>query len=60
MDRLSQQVRFILEIDQLKQVLRQTLLLGDRRRENDAEHSWHLAVMAVLLREHAAQGMLGK
>ena len=53
-DRLSQQLRFILEMDELKHVLRQTLLPGDQRRENDAEHSWHLALMAVILQEHAA------
>ena len=52
-DRLSQQLRFILEMDELKHVLRQTLLPGDQRRENDAEHSWHFALMAVVLAEHA-------
>lgn len=53
-DRLNRQIEFILEIDQLKQVLRQSLLTGDRRRENDAEHSWHLCLMAVVLAEYAA------
>ena len=53
-DRLSTQLNFILEVEQLKQVFRQTLLLGDRRPENDAEHSWHLSLMAVLLVEHAS------
>ncbi len=53
-DRLARQVAFIVEIDKLKQVLRQTLLLADQRQENDAEHSWHLAIMAVLLVEYAA------
>ena len=52
--RLAQQVRFLLEIDKLKQVLRQTWLVDGSRRENDAEHSWHLAVMVVLMREYAA------
>ena len=52
--RLQQQLRFILEIDRLKQVFRQTYLLDGSRKENDAEHSWHLAVMAMLLAEHAA------
>ena len=53
-DRLARQIEFILEIDKLKQVLRQTSLADGSRRENDAEHSWHLAVMAVLLAEYAA------
>ncbi len=53
-DRLNRQIDFLLEIDQLKQVLRQSLLTGDRRRENDAEHSWHLCLMAVVLAEYAA------
>lgn len=51
--RLSRQWDFIREIDKLKRVLRRTLLMDGSRYENDAEHSWHLAVMAVLLREHA-------
>ncbi|MGI0490393.1 HD domain-containing protein [Alkalinema pantanalense CENA528] len=53
--RLHQQLTFILEIDRLKQVLRQTLLTDGSRRENDAEHSWHLAMMAIVLQEYAAQ-----
>ena len=56
MERLDQQIRFVREIDQLKAVLRQTMLAGPGRRENSAEHSWHLAVMAVTLAEHAAPG----
>jgi putative hydrolase of HD superfamily len=52
-DRLRRQIRFILEIDALKSVLRQSYLLRADRRENAAEHSWHVAVMAVLLAEHA-------
>ena len=51
-DRLSQQIAFILEIDRLKQVNRQTLIADGSRRENDAEHSWHLALMASLLAEY--------
>lgn len=53
MDRLSQQVQFIIEIDKLKKILRRSYVTGDPRLENDAEHSWHLAMMVVLLREHA-------
>jgi putative hydrolases of HD superfamily len=53
-ERLARQVDFIVEIDRLKTVLRQTLLTDKSRRENSAEHSWHLAVMAVVLAEYAA------
>lgn len=54
-NRLAQQIQFILEIDRLKQILRQTLLTDGSRRENSAEHSWHLAMMAMLLAEYAPQ-----
>ena len=54
-DRLSKQIEFIVEIDRLKHILRQTLLMDRSRRENDAEHSWHLAVMAMLLSEYARE-----
>lgn len=54
-DRFLQQLQFIAEIDQLKLVLRQTLLMDQSRRENSAEHSWHLALMAVLLAEYAPE-----
>jgi putative hydrolase of HD superfamily len=50
--RFEQQVRFIVEIDKLKRVLRRTLLTDGSRRENSAEHSWHIALMAPLLAEH--------
>jgi putative hydrolase of HD superfamily len=53
--RLDQQIRFILEIDRAKQVLRRNPLLDRSRLENDAEHSWHLAVMAILLAEYARE-----
>lgn len=53
--RLAQQVQFILEIDKLKHVFRQTLLIDQSRYENDAEHSWHIAVMAILLAEYATE-----
>lgn len=52
-DRLSRQLAFILETDKAKRVLRQNRLTGDLRRENDAEHAWYMAVMAVLLAEYA-------
>ena len=54
-DRLSQQIAVIIEIDKLKSVLRQTLITDGSRRENSAEHSWHLAVMAPLLAEYAPE-----
>ena len=53
--RLSRQIEFSLEIDKLKGVLRQTILLDSSRQENTAEHSWHIAVMAGLLREYAVE-----
>jgi len=53
MNRLEQQMAFILEVDQLKNVERQTLIVDGARRENSAEHSWHIALMALLLAEHA-------
>lgn len=51
--RLKQQLAFIWEIDKLKNIFRQTYLLDENRKENDAEHSWHIAMMAVLLQEYA-------
>ena len=56
MERLDQQLRFIKEIDRLKSVLRQSPLVDASRRENSAEHSWHLAMMAVALGEYAPDG----
>lgn len=52
-DRLRQQVNFLIEIDRLKRVLRRSRLADGSRQENSAEHSWHLAVAALLLAEHA-------
>ena len=51
--RLRQQLGFIMEVEKLKQVLRRTPLLDGSRRENDAEHTWQLALMAMLLHEHS-------
>jgi putative hydrolase of HD superfamily len=58
MQRLDQQMRFVVEIGKLKGVLRETFLAGERlnRRENSAEHSWHLAMMVLVLAEHAPAG----
>jgi putative hydrolase of HD superfamily len=56
MQRLDDQLAFVTEIGRLKGVLRQTRLAGLDRRENSAEHSWHLAMMAIALAEHAPAG----
>jgi putative hydrolase of HD superfamily len=50
---LARRIAFIVEIDKLKQVLRQNVVIDRSRRENSAEHSWHLAVMAVILADLA-------
>ena len=52
-ERLQEQLAFALEIDKEKNILRQTHLSGHGRNENDAEHAWHMAIMAYLLREDA-------
>ena len=52
-DELSHRIAFILEIDKLKEIERRTHLLTSGRRENSAEHSWHVALMALVLAEHA-------
>ena len=56
MEPLDRQVAFVLEADRLKTVLRQSTLTDRSRRENSAEHSWHLALMALVLAEHAPPG----
>lgn len=52
-ERMEKQLAFALEIDKVKNVFRQTHLSNNGRNENDAEHSWHMAVLAYLLREYA-------
>lgn len=52
-ERLQKQMDFIVEIDKLKEITRQTYLADGSRKENDTEHSWHLAMMAMLLSEYA-------
>ena len=52
-DRFKQQIEFILEVDKLKHVLRQTILMDKSRRENSAEHSWHIALTVMVLSEYA-------
>ncbi len=55
-ERLQSQLAFHMEIDKLKRVIRRNSLIDGSRRENDAEHSWHLAMMAMTLAEHAPPG----
>ena len=52
-ERFQKQLAFILEADKVKSILRQTHLTGYLRRENDAEHAWHMALMVYLLQEYA-------
>lgn len=52
-DRFKRQVEFLLEIDRLKHTLRQTILLDRSRRENSVEHSWHIALAAMIFYEYA-------
>lgn len=52
-DRFKRQVEFLLEIDRLKHILRQTILLDRSRRENSVEHSWHIALSVMIFSEYA-------
>ena len=47
-ERLKKQIQFMLEVDKLKNIYRQTYVLNENRKENDSEHSWHLALIAML------------
>lgn len=53
MDRLRQQLAFLMEIDKQKEIIRQTYLADGSRKETDAEHAWHLAMMCMILSEYA-------
>ncbi len=55
--RLDQLLKFTAEIDKMTAVLRRTVLIDESRRENDAEHSWHIAVMAMLFQEYAKESV---
>jgi putative hydrolases of HD superfamily len=55
--RLEQQIRFIVEIDGLKSIVRRSYLINGTRRENSAEHSWHLAMLALILVEHSSEAI---
>lgn len=52
-ERFRKQIEFIIEIDKLKSIIRQSYVTDCSRKENDSEHSWHLAMMAFILAEHA-------
>ena len=54
-EKLKNQIAFVIEIDEMKRILRMNLHADGSKRENDAEHSWHLAVMAMLLEEYCAE-----
>ena len=58
MDRLVKQINFIIEIDKLKKILRQTALVDRSRQENVSEHSWHISVMALILAEYSNESNL--
>ena len=53
----GRRIEFLLELDELKRVIRRTWLVDGSRLENTAEHSWHLAMMAIVLQEHAAEAV---
>lgn len=57
LNRIKQQITFIEHLDLLKQVLRQNLVMDESRRENSAEHSWHITTMAMVLNEYAPDGI---
>ncbi len=54
-ERMNKQLLFTANIDKMTSVMRRTMLIDKSRRENDAEHSWHIAVMAMLFTEYAAE-----
>ena len=55
MNRLEQQMQFALEIDKEKEIYRQTYCSDNKKKENDAEHAWHAALMTILLSEYASE-----
>lgn len=59
-NRLEEQMRFLVEADKMKSVYRRTILINQTRRESDAEHSWHFAMMAMLLAEYADPGKVDR
>lgn len=55
-EKINQLLKFTAEIDKMTSISRRTLLIDKSRRENDAEHSWHIAVMAILFKDYAPEG----
>ena len=53
MEKIKKQMSFLIEIDKLKNIFRQSLISDKSRNENDAEHSWHMAMYAIILEEYA-------
>ncbi|KMQ52763.1 phosphohydrolase [Chitinispirillum alkaliphilum] len=53
MERLEKQIRFLIEIDKVKNIIRRTRLISSKRYENDAEHGWHMGLMALILSEYS-------
>ncbi len=54
-EKIQRQIEFLITVDEMKNILRRNLLADGSRRENDAEHSWHLAIMAMILEEYSAE-----
>ncbi len=54
-DKLKKQIEFAVTVDKMKNILRRNIVINEPRCENDAEHSWHLALMAMLLEEYSAE-----
>ncbi len=54
-EKIQKQIKFAITIDEMKNIFRRNLLADGSRRENDAEHSWHLAMLAMLLEEYSAE-----
>ena len=52
-ERLKKDIDFIVEIDKMKTILRRTGVIGTNQREDDAQHSWHISIMAIILEEYA-------
>lgn len=54
-EKLKNQIKFVMVIDEMKNIFRRNLIIDGTRRENDAEHSWHLAMLAMILEEYSAE-----
>ncbi len=54
-EKIKNQIKFVMVIDEMKNIFRRNLIIDGSRRENDAEHSWHLAMLAMILEEYSAE-----